>query len=125
MVLTCEAHKFIAGRVRRFLTHTAPGVAPDADLEAIIADVEWYGTVADKHQGAISSSKALGCPIFKSSFVDDKRGKFWPVDKLAPCMSLAVRHKSGARASGSDRVSNHVVVLSSFGWFMAEPPHVE
>ena len=89
----------LAGRLRRFLTHCAPGVA------------------------AKRSSKALGCPIFNSSFVDDKRGNFWPVDKLAPCNLLAMPHKSGGVASSIDRV-NHVATLSRFGSFLSKVPNV-
>lgn len=125
VVLTCEAGEYRAGRVRRFLTHCPPGVAPDPDLEAIIADVEWYGKIAPSHAAAKRSSKALGCPVFKSVFVDDKRGNFWPVDKLAPCNLLAVPHKSGVVASGSDRVSSHVAIVSRFGSFLSKVPHVQ
>ena len=125
VVLTHESSELRAGRVRRFLTHGPPGVGPDADLEGIIADVQWYGKVPDSNAAAKRSSKALDAPIFKSRFVDDKRGNFWPVDKLAPCSLLAVPHKSGATASGSDNVSNHVVILNRFASFQSKVPHVQ
>lgn len=125
VVLTREAGHLRAGRVRRFLTHSPPGVGPDADLEAIIADVQWHGKVPDSNAAAKRSSKALDAPIFKSCFVEDKRGNFWPVDKLAPCSLVAAPHKSGATASGSDRVSNHVVILNRFASFQSKVPHVQ
>ena len=69
----------------RFLTHVTHGVAPDPDLEAIIANVEWYGRVADSHVAAPRSRVALGCPIFRKSYVDDKAGNLWPVQGLGTC----------------------------------------
>ena len=73
--------------------------------------------MSGSHAAAKRSSKALTCSIFKRAFTNYKRGNFWPVDKLASCDLLAVPHKYGATASGSDRVSNHVVILNRFGSF--------
>ena len=125
VVLTCETGQYRAGRVRRFLTHDPPGTAADADLEVLVADVQWYGAVPASHQKAERSMEALDCVIVRSTFVDDRRGNFWPVDKLAPCNLLAVPHKSGATSSGSDTVSNHLAIISRFASFMSKVPHVQ
>ena len=58
-------------------------------------------------------SAALQCPIFRTSFKDDKNGNMWPVEKLAPCKLGAVYHK-GRR--------DHIVILNRFATFLARVP---
>lgn len=97
-----------AGRVVRFLVHTAPGCIPDKEHDTNIADVRLYQPVPDSHQAAKASSKALGCPIYKSNLVDEPEGNLWPILKLAPAKYWIVPHHSG---------QNHVVVLHRFASF--------
>ncbi|KAL3145144.1 hypothetical protein ABBQ38_001745 [Trebouxia sp. C0009 RCD-2024] len=63
--------KYCAGRVTRFLSHTAPGCQPNPEDDTNIADVLLYAAVPDTHQAAAASSRALGCPIFKRTLIDD------------------------------------------------------
>ena len=97
-----------AGRVMRFLSHTAPGCIPDKEHDTNIADMRLYQPVHDTHQAAKASSEALGCPIYKSNLVDEPEGILWPILKLAPAMFWVVPHHSAR---------NHVVVLHRFASF--------
>ena len=95
VVMSRDGTKLIAGRVRAFLAHSAPGVHPDPENEAYIADVKWYAHVAPSHVAAHRSMAVLGCPMFRSPTPDNKRGKFWPVSKLLQCKLAALPHDSG------------------------------
>ncbi|KAL3154995.1 hypothetical protein ABBQ38_011520 [Trebouxia sp. C0009 RCD-2024] len=97
-----------AGRVTRFLVHTAPGCIPDLEHDTNIADVRLYAPVSNTHVAAKASSKAVGCPIFKSNLVDDPQGNLWPILKLAPAKFWIVPHHSG---------HNHVMALHRFASF--------
>ena len=102
-----------AGRVSRFLTHTAPGCEPDLEHDTNIADVKLYAPVAANHQAAKKSSKAIGCPIFKSNVVDAPDGNLWPILKLAPAKFWIVPHDSG---------HNHAIVLHRFASYQELVP---
>ena len=105
VVMLYDGGMFRAGRVSRFLVHTAPGCIPDLEHDTNIADVRLYATVPRTHQAAKASSEATGCPIFRSNLVDDPQGNLWPVLKLAPAKFWIVPHHSG---------HNHVMALHRF-----------
>ena len=111
VVLSRDGTQLIAGRVRAFLSHCAPGCDPDPELEANIADVEWYAPVPSTHVAAQHSREILGCPIFKRHTPDHPNGNLWPVEKLTPCKLAALPHHSGP---------NHIVILSRFQSFMSQ-----
>ena len=73
--------------------------------------VHWYKHVPE-HE---AMSAALGCPVFKTSFMDDGGGNFWPVQKLAPCRLGAVFHKTR---------KDCLVILSRFANFLELVPGV-
>lgn len=100
-----DGAKLVAGRVRAFLCHSAPGVDPDPDNETYIADVKWYAQVADNNVAAHTSMKALKCPIFRSSTPDRKQGNLWPVSQLVQAKFATLAHHSG---------KDNVVVLTRF-----------
>lgn len=95
VVMSRDGTKLIAGRVRAFLSHSAPGVDPDPENETYIADVKWYAHVPVSHVAARESMKALSCPMFKSNSPDNKRGNLWPAAKLQECKLAAMPHDSG------------------------------
>ncbi|KAL3130626.1 hypothetical protein ABBQ38_008020 [Trebouxia sp. C0009 RCD-2024] len=97
-----------AGRVTGFLVHTAPGCILDLEHDTNIADVRLYAPVSNTHVAAKASSKAVGCPIFKSDLVDGPPGNLWPMLKLAPAKFRIVPHHSG---------QNHVMALHRFASF--------
>ena len=80
VVLMKDNNKYWAGRVCFFLSHTPPGVDVSKESGVYIAHVKWYNHLP---QGQ-NMSATLNCPIFKTSFKDDKGGNMWPVEKLAP-----------------------------------------
>ncbi|DBA91470.1 TPA: hypothetical protein ACH3X1_003106 [Trebouxia sp. C0004] len=86
VVLMKDNNKCWAGRIRFFLSHTPPGVDVSDESGVFIAHVNWYNHLP---QGQ-NMSAMLNCPIFKTSFKDDKGGNMWPVEKLAPCKLGAV-----------------------------------
>ena len=94
-----------AGRVCFFLSHTPPGVDVSDESGVYIAHVKWYNHLP---QGQ-NMSATLNCPIFKTSFKDDKGGNMWPVEKLAPCKLGALYHK-GRR--------DRIVILNRFSSFL-------
>ncbi len=109
VVLMKDNKKFWAGRVLVFLSHTPPGVGIAADSDAYIAHVHWYNHVPERE----AMSAALGCPVFKTSFMDDSGGNLWPVEKLAPCRLGAVYHKTR---------KDRLVILSRFATFLESVP---
>lgn len=66
VIMLHDSGRYRAGRVTRFLVHTAPGCIPGEERDTNIADVRLYQRVDDTHQAAKASSKALGCPIYKA-----------------------------------------------------------
>ena len=72
-----DDHNFWAGRVRFFLSHTPPGVSASNDSDVYIAHVHWYNHLHERE----AMSLALGCPVFKASYMDDSRGNMWHVEK--------------------------------------------
>ncbi len=62
-----------AGRVTRFLVHVVPGCIPDLDH---VCTLVW---TSPRHEAAEARSKAIGCPIFKSTLEDDPQGSWWPI----------------------------------------------
>ena len=76
-----------------------------------IAHVHWYKHVPERE----AMSAALGCPVFKTSFMDDSGGNLWPVQKLAPCRLGAVYHKT---------CKDRLVILSRFANFLELVPGV-
>lgn len=105
VIMSRDGTKVTAGRVRAFLSHSAPGCEPDPEHEANIADVEWYAPVPATHVAAKRSREVLACPIFKRHTPEHRTGNFWPVEKVSPCKLAAVPHHSG---------NNHLVILSRF-----------
>lgn len=105
VVLMKDNDKYWAGRVRFFLSHTPPGVDVSDESGVFIAHVNWYNHLP---QGQ-NMSATLNCPIFKTSFKDDKGGNMWPVEKLAPCKLGAVYYK-GRR--------DRIVILNRFSTFL-------
>ena len=114
VVMLHNAGQYRAGRVSRFLTHTAPGCEPSLEDDVNIADVRLYDTVAADHQAAAASARDLKCPIFSRVLVDAPRGNLWPIVKLAPAKVWVVPHHSGR---------NHVMVLHSFASFRGLVPN--
>ncbi|DBA78705.1 TPA: hypothetical protein ACH3X1_008618 [Trebouxia sp. C0004] len=109
VVLMSDDDKFWAGRVRFFLTHTPPGFRASSDTEVYIAHVHRYNHLPERE----AMSVALGCPVFKASYMDDSRGNMWPVEKLAPCQLAAVNHKTR---------KDCVVILGRFANFLETVP---
>jgi len=109
VVLMSDNNKFWAGRVRFFLSHIPPGLTPSSDSEVLIAHVRWYNHLPERE----AMSLALGCPVFKASYMDDNRGNMWPVEKLAPCQLAAVYHKTR---------KDRLVILSRFANFLETVP---
>ena len=109
VVLMSDDHMFWAGRVRLFLSHTPPGVSASNDSDVYIAHVHWYNRLPERE----AMSLALGCPVFKASYMDDSRGNMWPVEKLAPCQLAAVYHKTR---------KDCVVILNRFANFLETVP---
>ena len=97
--------KYWAERVCYFLSHTPPGVDESDESGVFIAHVNWYNHLP---QGQ-NMSATLNCPIFKTSFKDDKGGNMWPVEKLAPCKLGAV-HLKGRK--------DRIVILNRFSTFL-------
>jgi len=110
IVMSQDGTQLIAGRVRAFLSHSAPGCDPDPEHEANIADVECFAPVPNTHAAAQKSMQVLGCPIFKRHTPDHRNGNLWPVEKVFPCKLAALPHHSG---------NNHLVILSRFQSFMS------
>ena len=109
VVLMSDNNKFWAGRVRFFLSHIPPGVNASSNSNVYIAHVRWYNHLPERK----AMSLALGCPVFKASYMDDNRGNMWPVDKLAPCQLAAVYHKTR---------KDRVVILSRIANFLETVP---
>ena len=98
--------RYLAGRVSRFLSHTAPGCEPNHEDDVNIADVQLYKPVAASHAAAAQAGEDIvGCPIFRDTLVDAKSGNFWPILKLTPSKFAAVPDHSGP---------NHIMVLNRF-----------
>ena len=94
---------------RFFLSHTPPGVSASNDSDVYIAHVHWYSHLPERE----AVSLALGCPVFKASYMDDSRDNMWPVEKLASCQLAAVYHKTR---------KDRVVILSRFANFLKTVP---
>ena len=105
VVLMKDNNKYWAGRICFFLSHTPPGVDVSDESGVYIAHVNCYNHLP---QGQ-NMSATMNCPIFKTSFNDDKGGNMWPVEKLAPCKLGALYHK-GRR--------DHIVILNKFSSFL-------
>ncbi|DBB07211.1 TPA: hypothetical protein ACH3X1_011776 [Trebouxia sp. C0004] len=75
VVLMSNNHKFWAGRVRFFLRHTPPRVSASNDSDVYIARVHWYNHLPERE----AMSLALGCPVFKASYMYDSSGNMWPL----------------------------------------------
>ena len=71
VVMLRENNQYRAGRVTRFLSHTAPGCEGlDQQQDVNIADVQLYATVPPSNRAAAASETILHCPIFKRNLVD-------------------------------------------------------
>ena len=75
----------------------------------MIAHVHWYNHLPERK----AMSLALGCPVFRASYMDDSRANMWPVEKLAPRQLAAVYHKTG---------KDCVVILSRFANLLETVP---
>ena len=110
IVMSQDGTQLIAGRVRAFLSHSAPGCDPNPEHEANIANDQWFAQVPRTHVAAHKSMQVLGRPIFKRHTVDHPNGNLWLVEKLFPCKLAALPNHSG---------HNHLVILSSIQSFMS------
>lgn len=112
-----------AGRVTRFLLHTALGCVPDFEHDTNIADVRLYAPVAGSHQ-AKKSSQAVGCPIFRSDLVHAHDGNLWPILKLAP-VCIVLRHSGSLNVMVLHRVASYnLPELVSFSQVTGSRSHV-
>ena len=100
-----DNHKFWAGCVRFFLSHTPPGVSVSNESDVYIAHVHWYNHPPERK----AMSLALGSYIH----MDDNRGNMWPLEKLASCPLAAVYHKT---------CKDCIRILSKFANFLKTVP---
>ena len=115
VVMLRDNNQYRAGRVPRFLSHTAPGCEGlDQQQDVNIADVQLYATVPPSNRAAAGSETILNCPIFKRNLVDSPIGNLWPIVKLAPSNFAMAPHHSG---------QNNLVALNRFSsWKSVVPP---
>ena len=87
--------KLVPGRIRAFLSHSAPVYDSAPEHEANIADVKLSAQVPNTIVAAQKSMQVLGCPVCKRHVLDHPNGSSWPVQKLIPCKLAALPHHSG------------------------------
>lgn len=95
LVLGHSNAQYHAGRVRAFLSHSAPGWdGGSTDDEANIAEVEWLAPAEASDGVADGLATNLKCPVFEREFEDDTTGNLWPLERLVPCKLLSLPHES-------------------------------
>ena len=118
VVLMMHNGELCAGRVSRFLSHTAPGGSGLRDDDLNIAHVHWYQFTPSDQAAMVPTlgcaaaiDPALSCPVFGKKLVDnDPEGNMCLVEQLLPCKLAALPYKHGGRFQG--------VIVSRFANFM-------